>query len=237
MYPYLRTGVVESEGVSLYLFGVLAVAFGLLGWWVYSLFQLGTGGSPSLGFVAQTSTARAAAAVSTADSYMRPTLVHVAAVPVVGAVTAVPVASPTAVPVASPTAVREVREVREVPSSRVERVTAVATLVPVSIPFIADVGYYWPDWGPDWCLVWGDGECVSTTTDGRSWRDWVGVVAACPDVMLGGRVEVPGVGSWDCADTGISASCWADYCSILVLSEVPVVARGSALFYPRSGPD
>lgn len=202
---------VESEGVSWYLLFVLLVAFGVLGWWIHALFQLGSGPSgPNQWQRQQTATA---VALDVSTPYVRPTMVSV---PLVG-----PTATPYSVVALDLYASDVSLSADMMHQSSADVMHLVPTPVRSVVPFKAELRTYWPDDGPDWCLTWSESEdrCVSPVTDGRPWRDLVGIAAACPDVMLGGRVEVPGVGSWVCADTGVSAACFGDVCSILVLTD------------------
>jgi hypothetical protein len=82
---------------------------------------------------------------------------------------------------------------------------------------------YWPDDGPDWCLVWDDEEnrCVLPTTAGDDWRAGDGALLACPAVWLGCQLRIVSAGlELPCSDTGVSFECHGRECAVGLVSSV-----------------
>lgn len=102
--------------------------------------------------------------------------------------------------------------------------TATRYYVAVKVRFLA----YWPDDGPDWCADYDEttGVCMSNTTSGRDWRDLEMLGAACPETWLGAYIE-----DFWCVDTGASAVCEGDTCTVLVLSQIPLDITQEAKLY------
>jgi hypothetical protein len=91
---------------------------------------------------------------------------------------------------------------------------------------------YWPDDGPDWCLVWDEesGQCVSPTTAGDDWRVGDGALLACPADWLGCQLRVVSAGlELPCSDTGVTFACAGRECVVgLVASAGEVSGLHSA---------
>lgn len=101
--------------------------------------------------------------------------------------------------------------------SPVPVVTPTSTPVPRS--YLVRLSSYWPDDGPEWCLTWEDGRCVSPVTSGDDWRMLEGRALACDPAWLGRLVRIPALGlALPCLDTGVSFVCSWRECTVGVIS-------------------
>lgn len=195
---------------------LIVALFALFGWWIHALFNIrGPEGNGPNALERATMTAVARVAPMTPEGAG-----PVATVPEWSAAGFGTGSTPTPVATSRPAgrvAAGRALPVVETPTPSVEAGEAVRV----------QLARYWPDDGPDWCAVWEGGRCVSPVTSGLDWRQYDGRLAACPAEWLGRLLVVPGVGSWFCEDTGVSAVCGVDACVVLVLSSGPLPLPGA----------
>ncbi len=69
----------------------------------------------------------------------------------------------------------------------------------------ARLSHYWPPYGGPNCFAWDEVEqvCMSGTSSGQPWEDWVNIGCACPPEYPFGTVFVlPGGEEFTCVDRG-----------------------------------
>lgn len=131
---------------------------------------------------------------------------------------------PTTTPRPAPTA-GATATTTSTPRPAVPTVVVLETPVPTQTPagrwVWISLSTYWPDDGPDWCLIWDETneQCVSPLTSGDDFRAFEGRALACDPAWLGQTLVIPELDlALPCLDTGISFRCVGGPCTVGLLT-------------------